>query len=174
MLGGVIINQLPWTVLKNTVSLLVPWVLVEEQVLPSTDAQHLWLTLIYFLHCLLYNPISILFHCNIFLYDKERKGGKSAGHQETLSQSPVGSLLTEQSLRRAPVSSLSSRSPHLNLSRAPYPTLLSTEGQWHPCRYDSLKARPQVGHRALRVPTRHRCHTDFFTVGTASQPQNHL
>lgn len=29
------------------------------------------------------NPISISFHCNSFLKDKERKGGKSAEHQET-------------------------------------------------------------------------------------------
>lgn len=96
MIDTIIINLSlpPWTVLKT--QCLSRFLEPHRRTCPPHNRNSalppqqltLWLNLIYFLHCLLYNPISILFHCNIFLKDKERKGGNSAERQETDWASP--------------------------------------------------------------------------------------
>ena len=80
-----------------------------------------------FLQCLLRNAISILFYCNIFLNDKERKEKECWASGSWLSQDPMGSLVDKQFLWRTWNLHIKSPSPPPKPANCPLP---HTSQQW--------------------------------------------
>lgn len=145
MLDAIIINLplLPQTILKNCLSQF----LESSQKSISSPAQTQRCSCNNSLNRSTWFIVSIAFYIIPFPFyftiipfwrTKKEKGERVLRIRNWLSQTPVGSLVRKQPLRRAQISALGSGSPHLSLSTALYPTFLSSE-EWHPNTYDSLK-----------------------------------
>ena len=80
-----------------------------------------------FLQCLSCNPISILFYCNIFLWDKERKEKECWASGSWLSQDPMGSLVEKQFWWRTTNLHIKSPNPPPEPANCPLP---HTSQQW--------------------------------------------